>query len=563
MPVRLASRKSSGSNAPLSWRSAPLAARICASAWRTIVACASAMRCASSSPTGAPSMRWSVIESVLSGLVSRRSAPRAGRNAAAEARSAETAIGSASLTAIRSLPDMTLSGLPVVAVHVVASGQANFGEPDLPTKTTAAKTLSLGGRSARRQDGHHLEIELLGEPENRDFGRNAHLLLGELELEGIDSADGLAVECDDPIPQTNTRLLSRAALFEGDYQNPALHGKLVKAGDAAGHRHGLAAHADVATRHLPVADETDRDELRGVDSDGEADSLRGQNDGGIDPDHFSARVHERAPGVARVQRRIGLDDVVDETARLGSERPAQGADNARGHGGLEAVRIADRDRDLTHTHRSRVAERGRREGIGADANDREVGLGIVADEGSLAHLSVITGHGDRIGAVDDVAVREDESIRSEEETGRAAAEPARVAGLTPVPTLGRRAPCLDVHDRGADAVHRVDDRLRVSIQQKCVIPDCHGTLDSTTSLRILASILRLRYSLPAFPPHSRLTEDTCRTRHRATAGSRRRTVPGSSRGPGAMSPKPPPLRSSTASGTIRAGGSGLAARSRA
>src|SRR5467141_123463 len=171
------------------------------------------MRCASSSSTGAPSMRWSVIESVLSGLVSRRSAPRAGRSAAAEARSAETsASGSASLTAIRSLPDMTLSGLRVIAVPVVASGQADFGEPDLPTNTTAARALSLGGRSARRQDGHHLEIELLGEPENCDFGRNAHLLLGELELEGIDSADGLAVECDDPIPQTNTRLLSRAAL---------------------------------------------------------------------------------------------------------------------------------------------------------------------------------------------------------------------------------------------------------------------------------------------------------------------------------------------------------------
>ena len=165
--------------------------------------------------------------------------------------------------------------------------------------------------------------------------------------------------------------------------------------------------------------------------------------------------------------------------------------------------------------------------------------------------------------MDDVAVGEDESIRSEEEAGRAAAQTARIAGHAPAPTLRSRAPGLDIHHGGADAVHGVDDGLGISVQHQDVVPGRHGTLDSTTSRGILASILRLRYSLPAFPAHSRLMEEICRTRHRATAGSKRRTVPGSSRAPGAKTPTPPPSRSSTASGTIRGAGSESAARSQA
>ena len=46
---------------------------------------------------------------------------------------------------------------------------------------------------------------------------------------------------------------------------------------------------------------------------------------GVDADHARLRVGQRAAGVARVQRRVGLDDVLDHprgrAARVGSDRP--------------------------------------------------------------------------------------------------------------------------------------------------------------------------------------------------------------------------------------------------
>ncbi len=50
---------------------------------------------------------------------------------------------------------------------------------------------------------------------------------------------------------------------------------------------------------------------------------------------------------------------------------------------MEAVRVADGDRDLADANGARVAERRpgeRRSGESVDADDREIGVGVVADE---------------------------------------------------------------------------------------------------------------------------------------------------------------------------------------
>ena len=46
-------------------------------------------------------------------------------------------------------------------------------------------------------------------------------------------------------------------------------------------------------------------------------------DGGVDADHASVSVRERAAGVARVQRRVGLDHVVDDAPAAGRQRAAE------------------------------------------------------------------------------------------------------------------------------------------------------------------------------------------------------------------------------------------------
>src|SRR5438034_628875 len=77
------------------------------------------------------------------------------------------------------------------------------------------------------------------------------------------------------------------------------------------------------------------DELRGVDADRKADTLRRQDHGGVHADDIAARVDERAAGVARVERGVGLDDAVDETSALRAHRSTQRADDAGGDGALE------------------------------------------------------------------------------------------------------------------------------------------------------------------------------------------------------------------------------------
>ena len=103
-------------------------------------------------------------------------------------------------------------------------------------------------------------------------------------------------------------------------------------------------------------------------------------------------VGQRAAGVARVERGVGLDDVLHDARRAavaGGQRPAQAADHPGGDRAGQAQRVADGDHQLAHAQRAGVPEDGRRresrvrarthgevgERVGAD--DVDVGLGAV------------------------------------------------------------------------------------------------------------------------------------------------------------------------------------------
>ena len=110
---------------------------------------------------------------------------------------------------------------------------------------------------------------------------------------------------------------------------------MMVARDLADERHALAAEADVAAADAAVFDEPRGDPARGVARDGEADALRGADDGGVHADDLAAGVDERAAGVAGIERGVGLEDVVDEPAGSAAQRAAEAADDAGGDGLLE------------------------------------------------------------------------------------------------------------------------------------------------------------------------------------------------------------------------------------
>src|SRR5215208_8231561 len=118
-------------------------------------------------------------------------------------------------------------------------------------------------------------------------------------------------------------------------------------GDVARYDGVLTIDTDRCAPDAAMAEDLGQDEKSGVARYREADALRAHDHGGVDADDPPARIDERAAGIAGVQRRIGLDDVVDQAAIAGAQRAANGAHHACGHRLLEAERIADGDRELS------------------------------------------------------------------------------------------------------------------------------------------------------------------------------------------------------------------------
>ena len=57
---------------------------------------------------------------------------------------------------------------------------------------------------------------------------------------------------------------------------------------------------------------------------------------GVDAHDLAGTGHERPAGVARVERRVGLDQVLHQTSRPRPQRLTEGAHYASGHGVLKA-----------------------------------------------------------------------------------------------------------------------------------------------------------------------------------------------------------------------------------
>jgi hypothetical protein len=120
-----------------------------------------------------------------------------------------------------------------------------------------------------------------------------------------------------------------------------------------------------------------------------------------------------------------------------AHRAAGGADNAVGHAGAQAQRVADRQRALADVQLRRVGEpRGLEAGVGG-ADDGEVVGGEGTTQRRAVPRPVLRRDGERPGSGNDVRGRDDVSIAVEHDSG---------------PELAR---ALDLHDRRQRHLHGV------------------------------------------------------------------------------------------------------------
>jgi hypothetical protein len=115
-------------------------------------------------------------------------------------------------------------------------------------------------------------------------------------------------------------------------------------------------HPDPGASHAAMVQQVVDDPSRAIDRDGEAQpdrSAAGRVDRRVDADHLAHRIDERPPGVARVDRGVGLDHPEIDAVPLGAAQQiaSRRAHHPSGHARLgvaehEAERIPDGDDPL-------------------------------------------------------------------------------------------------------------------------------------------------------------------------------------------------------------------------
>src|SRR4028119_807679 len=161
-------------------------------------------------------------------------------------------------------------------------------------------------------------------------------------------------------PPAPPALAAAAAVRDGLDQGARVHGEAEPLGDLGWQRH--RPDAEVGGGYLARLYELVGDGDRGIRGDGEPEvhgaGLRGREVGDVYAHDVAVAVHEGAARVAGRDGGVGLDQVHQRARRLlvvAHELPGKlaphGADDAGGHGRLEAGRAADGDGALAHDGR--------------------------------------------------------------------------------------------------------------------------------------------------------------------------------------------------------------------
>src|SRR5436305_7614609 len=155
------------------------------------------------------------------------------------------------------------------------------------------------------------------------------------------------VKTNDDVALTNATFSCGTIIFERDNENPAFNHEVVVANNATRQRHILSRQTDIAATDFAIANETASDELGGVDRRGKADSLRRQNHRSVHADDLATGVNQWPTGISGIERGVSLNHGVHQTAGLRPQRSSQRTYHSGGDAILKAVRVTDRNHQLS------------------------------------------------------------------------------------------------------------------------------------------------------------------------------------------------------------------------
>ena len=131
---------------------------------------------------------------------------------------------------------------------------------------------------------------------------------------------------------------------------------------------------------------------------------------------------------------------------------------------LKAVRVADGDHQLAGEQRPRIAKVGRDEVWRRDPDHGDVGVGVVTDKIRVELAAIRKRDADARRAIDDMAVREDQTVGREHEPGTTAGSLSATTGVVAC----RAAVDIDADDGWCHDLDRVCHGAGVGIQQMVI-----------------------------------------------------------------------------------------------
>src|SRR6202049_1775734 len=215
--------------------------------------------------------------------------------------------------------------------------------------------------------------------------------------------------------------------------------------------------ADIAVAHLAILNETLDGWLYNLRGNGKshAGKTAGLGDQkGCDAHDFALGIDQRAAGVARVDSRVGLDELARRTAVSGEGvGTVQRADNAARHGKAESQWIAECEHGLARMQLGGISQRHAGQVASFNLDDGKIRERIRADE--LRRQDSTISHGDPNVhcPVDHVVVSHDVAIGRNND---AAAQTVLNLGLRPY-VLAKAEPRTELFPEGSkEPLHSVE-----------------------------------------------------------------------------------------------------------
>ena len=207
-------------------------------------------------------------------------------------------------------------------------------------------------------------------------------------------------------PLLNARRLCRTAGHDFDNLHGLIAQQIVLANKPPGQRSNRCDNSQRQPTNSAVCDQFADYPLGRFGGYGKSQSLGHCDNRRIYAYHSAARVQKRTARIARVKRRRVLNDILDQSASLAAHGPAQRADDSRGDRGLKSKRIAHGDYKLSDLQGFGVAQFGKRQIAGRNANQSQIGGRIVANQFRVERISLGRNGPKLASAVDHVAVRQ-------------------------------------------------------------------------------------------------------------------------------------------------------------